>query len=194
MSSTKKKSRKKKKNPKKNPTRKKRTKKTPARIDVRIDAGSCPLGPVRVRKIAASTLEHERRRGTISLYLTDDATIRKLNALYLGRRRATDVLAFPLDDATDSENFLGEVVVSVETAHRRLTPRKKCRWTSKKNKYGTYSKKMLESEIARYIIHGVLHLAGYRDSNEKSAALMHKREDRILRKLGFVLVSSEEIC
>ena len=88
------------------------------------------------------------------MYMTDDATIRKLNARYLGRRRATDVLAFILDDPTDEEPFLGEVVVSVETAHKRTKSLGKSKRGNKKDQSGAALKKILESEIARYIIHG----------------------------------------
>lgn len=157
-------------------------------IDVRIDVKPCPLGHKRIRRVVKTTLETIKTSGAVSIYVTDDSTVRKLNRRYLGRNRMTDVLAFPLDDETDENAYLGEVVVSAERARKRVRQKsgtvKKVGKTAKKN---NDLKKMLESELARYIIHGVLHLAGYEDSDGQSAGRMHDWEDKILARLSFYL-------
>jgi probable rRNA maturation factor len=190
MISTKKNCPKRKKRPKRRHPRRKNTKVT---IDVRIDVKPCPLGHVRVRRIVETTLESIKTSGDVSIYVTDDSTVRKLNRRYLGRNRMTDVLAFPLDDETDEKTFLGEVVVSGERALKRVRRKLKVvqKGTKTARKSGS-SKKMLESEIARYIIHGVLHLAGYEDSDEKSAGRMRKWEDKILTRLKFRLYAATD--
>ncbi len=155
---------------------------------MRIDVKPCPLGHVRVRRIVKTTLESVKTFGAVSVYVTDDSTVRKLNRRYLGRNRMTDVLAFPLDDETDEKTFLGEVVVSGERALKRVS--RKSRVVQKGTKTAIKSadlKKMLESELARYIIHGVLHLAGYEDSDEQSAGRMREWEDKVLARLSFYL-------
>jgi len=161
------------------------------KIDVRIDVKPCALGHRRIRRIVTTTLEAVKTSGSVSIYMTDDATIRKLNRRYLGHNRVTDVLAFPLDDETDEEACLGEVIVSAQRAYKRLNRKSGVVQKGTKNpKKSGCSKKILESEIARYIIHGVLHLAGYIDSDERSAGLMKVWEDRILTRSGFCLYSA----
>jgi probable rRNA maturation factor len=42
----------------------------------------------------------------------------------------------------------------------------------------------VEHELLLYIVHGVLHCAGYDDHDEPSASVMHEREDELLRAMG----------
>ncbi len=89
--------------------------------------------------------------------------MRALHARYLGGRRTTDVLSFVYDDAVSKE---GEVVVCLDQA-RRQAP-----------EYGaTYSE-----EVARLVMHGVLHLLGYDDHRPKLRAVMKEREDTYVRE------------
>lgn len=76
----------------------------------------------------------------------DDAEIRRLNRLYRRLDRATDVLAFGQNVLAETgQHWLGDVVISVETARRRA---------------GVSTRKFHE-EMARYLVHGILHLCGY---------------------------------
>jgi len=101
----------------------------------------------------------------LSLVLTGDSPIRKLNRAFRGTDRSTDVLSFPqLDNCAAARPeyaaahhetepaALGDVVISVDTALRQaerldVTP---------------------ESRLRALLIHGVLHLLGY--DHEKSRA------------------------
>jgi rRNA maturation RNase YbeY len=42
-----------------------------------------------------------------------------------------------------------------------------------------------EAELGRVMIHGILHLAGYADSNEEEINQMRQKEDEYLEKLSF---------
>ena len=99
----------------------------------------------------------------VDVALVDDREIRALNARYLGARRRTDVLAFPLDSP-----LVGQVVVSVETAQRQArrldVP--------------------LSLELGLLVTHGILHLVGYDDRDPLEARLMHEREREILSSGG----------
>ncbi len=121
-------------------------------------------------------------RVEVSVTLTDDPGIRELNRRYLDRDRPTDVLAFPMGDGSEGpagdfagkglagEPFLlGDVVVSVDTARSQAAD---------------YGRPPLE-ELGRLVVHGVLHLLGYTDEDDQSAARMHAREDSVLEALGF---------
>jgi probable rRNA maturation factor len=93
----------------------------------------------------------------LSVVLTDNEGIRRLNKRYRGVDRPTDVLSFP----QNSTSILGDVVISVEKA--------------KGSTGGLYG------ELKRLLIHGILHLIGYdhaRGGHE--ARRMKKKEEEIL--------------
>lgn len=85
-------------------------------------------------------------RCEIHILLTGDDTIRTLNRDFRGQDRATDVLSFPDGDVLPSgHRFLGEIVISLETARRQAAAA------------GLDERRELE-ELA---LHGTLHLLGY---------------------------------
>lgn len=100
----------------------------------------------------------------LSLTLVDDREMRRLNARYRGVRRATDVLAFPLDGPAP---LLGEAVISVETARRQA------------RRLGH----SLAEELDLLCCHALLHLVGYDDRDPVEARLMHAREMALLGRL-----------
>lgn len=118
----------------------------------------------RVRRTAARALDAEGL-GARDLHVTlvGDPTIRRLNARYLGTRRSTDVLAFPLESPGPSP-LLGEVIISTDTAARQARR----------------LRVPVALEIDLLVVHGVLHLAGYDDAGPVAARRMHEREREIL--------------
>ena len=117
-----------------------------------------------VRGVAERVLEGESYDGggVLSIVLLGDDEIRRLNAAYLNRDRPTDVLAFPY--AEDGDEVWGEVYVSVDRAREQAED------------YGVTR----EEELARLIIHGVLHLTGYDDQDASSRERMRLRENEYL--------------
>jgi probable rRNA maturation factor len=81
-------------------------------------------------------------------------------------RGPTDVLSFPMGDFDPERGafFLGEIIVSHETAAREAQERGLTR----------------ENELARYAIHGLLHLLGYDDATPREAAAMARLQERLL--------------
>ena len=111
----------------------------------------------------------------MNIKLMTNSEIRKVNKEFLGRDCATDVISFSyLDEPVaeqdkrdeDSPVLLGEVAVSFEMASQR------CR------EY----KKSFKSELALYIIHGVLHVFGYDDQKKTSRQKMEKKQKEYLKK------------
>jgi len=109
----------------------------------------------------------------------DDNAIRHLNLAYRGKNKATDVLSFPWNEAAGAfppapvpprrgehgglENFLGDVVISVESGRRNAAA----------EGHSTLD------EIRWLILHGVLHMLGYdheRDRGEMVALELTLRE------------------
>ena len=131
----------------------------------RLKRGSV-LSNALLRRIICKTLESQGiAEGEINLLLADDAAIKRLNARYLNRAWPTDVLAFSMMEGErleGSERILGDVVVSVDRA-KIEAPR---------------FNNTLKKELALYVIHGVLHLAGFRDGSKK----LENAQKKILAK------------
>ncbi len=81
----------------------------------------------------------------VSVYLTDDETIRALNRDFRGKDKPTDVLSFPYNEPVGKHRLLGEIVISVDTASRQARA----------------LGHSLEEEIKRLLVHGFVHLLGY---------------------------------
>jgi len=133
------------------------------------DQGALPIDRRRIRRLVRSTLRGEGRAdAAVTLLVTGDRRIADLCTRFLGRARRTDVLAFP-----DPEGgALGEVVVNAERAvrearRRRIDP---------------------TAELCLYVVHGLLHLAGYDDQTPADARRMHAREATVLRRFGYASV------
>lgn len=106
----------------------------------------------------------------VSVLLTGNGRIRELNAVYRKIDRPTDVLSFPMEDPY----MLGDIVISVEKARAQA------------GEFGV----SLDEEMARLLVHGLLHLLGYDHvRGGRQAAKMKKAEDELmgtLRKEGQV--------
>lgn len=107
----------------------------------------------------------EKLLGSVNVVCGDHELIRRLNREYLEHDYNTDVLSFSLAEASDAVE--GEVYVDIDTAHER---------------HGEFGEPV-EREVARYVVHGVLHLCGYDDATEEQASHMHELEDRYLSLL-----------
>ncbi len=119
------------------------------------------------RKTAAAVLRKEgRRRADIRLIFTTDARMRTLNARWLGHRSTTDVLSFPFEDRP-AEVLEGEIYINLDQARRQAARER----VSDGN------------EIARLVIHGVLHLVGYDDATPALKKVMSGKEDEYLGSL-----------
>ena len=117
----------------------------------------------------------EKYKGSkLSIAFVDNNEIKRLNNRYFNSNDVTDVIAFPLNNHKSALN--GEIVVSVETA------------------VDTAGKENIdvEAEILLYVVHGLLHLLGYRDGNRNDAENMHDKESRILKALGYNVPKVED--
>lgn len=104
----------------------------------------------------------------LSVVLSDHATVRTLNRFYLAHDHDTDVLAFPLgdDEEHDIPRIDGEIYVDLDTARER---------------HADYDCSF-DEEVARYVVHGLLHLMNYTDKTPEGRAAMRDREEYHLQK------------
>ena len=107
-------------------------------------------------RLIKKVLKKEKAKGRINLVLMSDREIKKLNRKFRKKDKATDVLAFPMRE----EGILGDIAISVETAKRNA----KCFGISYKQ------------ELKRLVVHGVLHLLGYKHGKEmRDAAEIYQK-------------------
>ncbi|MEO0229951.1 MAG: rRNA maturation RNase YbeY [candidate division WOR-3 bacterium] len=118
------------------------------------------LSPVFTRKIkrlAGNVAETETSLDELNIILVSDSYIRKLNKTYLGKDKPTDVLSFNLGK-------VGEIYISVDTARKNA------------KKYNFSS----EFEIWRYVVHGILHIAGFEHKDKSQEMIMEQLEEKYL--------------
>ncbi len=112
-----------------------------------------------------------RRAAEVSVVLADDPFIRRLNRDHRGKNQPTNVLSFPLEDASSAKGrtmLLGDVVLAYRTIRREAKD----------------EGKRLASHAAHMLVHGTLHLLGFDHERAEAARIMEGHEVRILKRLG----------
>jgi probable rRNA maturation factor len=106
-----------------------------------------------------------RLKGQVTVLLTTDAAIRKLNREFRGKNKATDVLSFPAS-GVGTEGMAGDLAISVTTAMGQAAEQGHS----------------LAVEIKVLVLHGLLHLAGF--DHEMDDGKMARRERFLRVRLG----------
>jgi len=125
-----------------------------------------------LHRMAKTVLLHHLRVEDfhLNIFLVGAREMTRLNEAYLRHRGSTDVLAFDYRDPARRGPLFGEIFVSVDEACSQAR-RFRTTW---------------QSEVVRYIVHGLLHFCGYEDLHSKHRQKMKRVEDRLL-----ILLSSE---
>jgi len=106
----------------------------------------------------------------LSIAIVLDDEIAALNFEHRGKRSATDVLSFSLLEGEHSDQrgeLLGDVVIGIETAARQARA----------------AHRGMDAEVARLLIHGILHLIGWDHEESAEAKLMRAEERRLWRAI-----------
>ena len=123
--------------------------------------------PPLVNAVREILVDHDFQSGEVSIAIVDDPRIRELNREYLDHDYETDVLSFVLDLDSESGFIEGQLIVSNDTADQSAAelgiPR--------------------QNELLLYVIHGALHLVGYRDKTPEEAREMRLAESEYLARL-----------
>jgi probable rRNA maturation factor len=123
-------------------------------------------GPVRVPGLAAwlAGIAPKAAAGTVTVVITTDRRIRRLNRTWRGIDKATDVLSFPAGDDPGPVRHLGDLVISRDTAGRQAL----------------HEGHSLGTELRVLALHGLLHLLGY--DHERDSGRMARIERRLRRQ------------
>lgn len=129
-----------------------------------------------LKKVAKKVLKEGDEEGSnLSVAIIGPGRMRELNKKYRGKNRVTDVLSFPGSKAL-SEKFqvgplkkmegLGEIAICLREVKKNA------------KRFGF----VFEEELARVLIHGILHLLGYNhEKNEKKAKEMEEKQNYYLK-------------
>jgi probable rRNA maturation factor len=122
------------------------------------------------RRARRILLDLEQGDAELSITLLDDPEMAELNRSYRDRSGPTDVLSFSLLEgpgARHRRELLGDVVIGVRRAAAQAARRRRD----------------LDDEVARLLVHGVLHLLGHDHEREAEAREMRRCERRLWRRL-----------
>lgn len=102
----------------------------------------------------------------INYRFTTDIVITDYNKKYFNSDKATDVIAFPdgVTKISDLITFLGDIIISLDTVESN----------SKIYKCNFFE------ELLRVMIHGLLHLTGYKDNNPVNKKEMFDKQEKLL--------------
>ena len=124
-----------------------------------------------MKQAALETLKNEQAvPGSLTLVLTDEATIQRLNYEYAGLNQPTDVLAFPGEevDPDDEGIYFGDIIIALPIAERQASA----------------AGHALQAEVNLLTIHGTLHLLGYDHADRDEKEAMWAKQSAILTSLG----------
>lgn len=108
-------------------------------------------------------IESEKKvLGQINYVFTTDESVLKSNLQFLNHSTYTDIITF---DYNEGNTVNGDILISVERVTQNA---------------GQF-KSDLETEVRRVIIHGVLHLCGYKDKSAADIKVMRAKEEAALK-------------
>ena len=103
-----------------------------------------------------------KKTGEISFIFCDDDYLLEINQQYLDHDTYTDIISF---DNTVGNMLNGDIFISTERVVENAA------------EYGV----TFEDELNRVIIHGVLHLCGYKDKSKEEAQTMRAKEEEKMK-------------
>jgi len=116
--------------------------------------------------IEATIHEEGYQLEELNFILCSDAYLLTLNQQYLNHDTYTDVITF--DNSEELKMIVGDVFISIERIQENARQFK-----------GT-----IAGELSRVMVHGTLHLLGYKDKGKAAKKLMTQKEDFYLNRLN----------
>ena len=112
-----------------------------------------------------STVKSENQKlGSLGIIFCSDAYLLKINQQYLQHNYYTDIITFQYDD---NQELSGDIMISIDRV-KENAKKFDCQY---------------KDELNRVIIHGVLHLCGYKDKTKSAKKKMTDKENYYLKKL-----------
>ena len=123
-----------------------------------------------VRRWVAAALHGRKGARSVTVRFVDNEESQSLNCEWRGKRRPTNVLAFPYSGAARLRGGqLGDLVICVPVARAEALAQHK----------------PFKAHCAHLAVHGVLHLLGHDHDNDTEAERMEAMETAVLHRLGY---------
>jgi probable rRNA maturation factor len=127
------------------------------------------LSRARVAEIARAALRSERvKNALVSITFLDRRAIARLNTEHLGHAGPTDVISFAFARATPKDPVVGDIYICPDVGRENART----------------SHAPVREEIARLVVHGVLHVLGHDhpDDERRERSDMWRRQERLVRR------------
>jgi probable rRNA maturation factor len=146
-------------------------------VEIQDEYGGVNFPTQRVRDAIHNLLkEHQVQPGTgLTIVLTGDERVQRLNAQYRGVDSPTDVLSFPAEsppaEFEGEPPYLGDLIIAFP-------------YTARHAEEAGHS---LDDEFVLLAIHGTLHLLGYDHDNAESQEAMWAKQEKALAAAGVAI-------
>jgi probable rRNA maturation factor len=117
-----------------------------------------------VRRAAEAALREAGASGAVTVLLTDDHAVKRLNSHHRAKVKPTNVLSFP----AGLPGQLGDVALALGVVRREARD----------------AGRRTATHLAHLVAHGALHLAGHDHIAAGEARRMERAEARVMRRLG----------
>ena len=106
---------------------------------------------------------------TLSLLLSNNKCIKKLNKNFRNKNKSTDILSFPLAKKTkiSKKTYIGDIIISYNFM----------------NKPKSQNIKSFKKKVIKTFIHGYLHLLGFDHIKDKDYKIMLSEEEKIYKSV-----------
>lgn len=122
-----------------------------------------------LKRWISSTIEKKKRTvGQLNFVFCSDAFLLSMNKQYLQHDTYTDIITFDYSSEDKALPVSGDIYISIDRVKENAV-----KFT-----------KTFENELHRVIIHGTLHLLGYKDKTKAAKEEMRRQEDGCLKELG----------
>jgi|688.fasta_scaffold1393819_1 rRNA maturation RNase YbeY len=119
-----------------------------------------------LRSWIKETISKEKKSlGEISFNFCSDEYLLSVNKEHLNHDYYTDIITF---DFCENDIISGDIYISIDRVKENAKT----------------ENKTINNELHRVIIHGILHLCGYKDKKPADASVMREKEDFYLSLLG----------
>ena len=109
------------------------------------------------------------KKVSLSLLLSNNKNIRKLNKDFRNKSKSTDIISFPFKEKYNlsKQTYIGDIIISYNYI----------------NKPKSQSSNLFERKLIKIFIHGFLHLIGFDHIKNKDYKKMFKEEEQIYQSV-----------
>ncbi|HYE33366.1 MAG TPA: rRNA maturation RNase YbeY [Methylomirabilota bacterium] len=140
----------------------------PAEVSIANRQRIKPLNPVFVRRLTRLILQRQGIKAyEVGLVFVEPKEMAYINENFLDHKGSTDVITFDYSGESaypSDQRLTGEIVISVADAIEQAA----------------LFRTTWQSEVIRYVAHGILHLLGYDDLEPKARSMMKKAENDLV--------------